>query len=168
MTKVLVASASRHGSTDEIAQAIGEVLRTQGLSVEVRRMEDVDTAFPYDAFVLGSAVYMGGWLRSAKRFLDVHGELISTRPTWLFSSGPLGRPHDEAVSESFDAADLVALTHARDHRQFGGKLDKDDLSLSERAVTSLLRVPLGDYREWDAVTAWATAIGRALTADVLV
>ena len=168
MTRVLVASASKHGSTEEIAQAIGEVLRTQGLSVDVRRMEDVDTVFPYDAYVLGSAVYMGGWLRGANHFLAEHGELISTRPTWLFSSGPIGRPPLEAAADSFDAVELVDLTRARDHRQFGGKLDKEHLSLRERMMTGLLRVPGGDYREWDAVTAWATAIARALTADVLV
>ena len=168
MTKVLVASASTHGSTDEIAQAIGEVLRTHGLSVDVRRMEDVDTVFPYDAYVLGSAVYMGGWLRSANHFLAEHGELISTRPTWLFSSGPVGRPPHDVAAESFDAHELVGLTRARDHRQFGGKLDKAHLSLPERVATGLLRVPGGDYRQWDAITAWATAIGRALTADVLV
>ena len=168
MTKVLVASASKHGSTDEIAQAIGEVLLAHGLAVDVRRMEDVDTVFPYDAFVLGSAVYMGSWMRGATRFLDEHDELISTRPTWLFSSGPIGRPPHAAAEDSFDTGDLVDRTRARDHRQFGGKLDKAQLSLGQRATTGLLRVPYGDYREWDAITAWATAIARALTADVLV
>ena len=131
-------------------------------------MEDVDTVFPYDAYVLGSAVYMGGWLRGANHFLAEHGELISTRPTWLFSSGPIGRPPLEAAADSFDAVELVDLTRARDHRQLGGKLDKEHLSLRERMMAGLLRVPGGDYREWDAVTAWATAIARALTADVLV
>jgi menaquinone-dependent protoporphyrinogen oxidase len=168
MTKVLVASASKHGSTDEIARAIGDVLVANGLLVDVKRMEDVDTVFPYDAFVLGSAVYMGSWLRGATRFLDEHDELISTRPTWLFSSGPIGRPPHAAAEETFDIGDLVGRTRARDHRQFGGKLDKAQLSFGQRAATGLMRVPYGDYREWDAITAWATAIARALTAEVLV
>jgi len=168
MTKVLVASASKHGSTEEIAEAIGHVLRAHGLEVDVKRMEDVDTVFPYDAFVLGSAVYVGGWLRSANRFLAEHEELISTRPTWLFSSGPIGDPPHVAAEELFDAVDLVDRTRARDHRQFGGKLDKAQLSLGERAAAGLLRVPGGDYREWDAITAWGTAIARSLTADLLV
>ena len=167
MTKVLVASASKHGSTEEIAEAIGDVLRAHGLEVEVRRMEDVYTVFPYDAYVLGSAVYVGGWMRRATRVLDERGELIATRPTWLFSSGPVGDPPHATAQESFDAVDLVERTHARDHRQFGGKLDKGQLSLGERAAAGLMRVP-GEYREWDAITAWATAIGRTLTADLLV
>ena len=92
-------------------------------------MEDVDTVFPYDAYVLGSAVYVGGWLRSANHFVDEHAELISTRPTWLFSSGPIGDRTHRSREEFFDAVDLVDRTRARDHRQFGGKLDKEHLSL---------------------------------------
>jgi menaquinone-dependent protoporphyrinogen oxidase len=168
MTKVLVASASKHGSTEEIAEAIGDVLRAHGLEVEVKRLEDVDTLFPYDAYVLGSAVYLDGWLRRATHFVDRHGELIATRPTWLFSSGPIGDPAHVPVEESFDAGELVRRTQAREHRQFGGKLDKAQLSIGERAAAGLLRVPAGDYRQWDAITAWATAIGRSLTADLLV
>src|SRR6478735_11803045 len=100
MTRVLVASASKHGSTEEIAQAIADVLLAHGLCVDVRRMEDVATALPYEAYVLGSAVYMGNWLRVAHRFVDRHSELIRTRPTWLFSSGPIGGQQAGATSEA--------------------------------------------------------------------
>jgi menaquinone-dependent protoporphyrinogen oxidase len=165
---VLVASASRHGATDEIAQAIGEVLRSQGLSVDVKQMKDVDTVIPYDAFVLGSAIYMGGWLRSARRFVDEHAETLALRPTWLFSSGPVGPAADVAATDSFDAAELVEETGAREHHLFGGKLDKSELGLAERTVVGALRVPEGDYREWYAVTAWATAVARALESEARV
>src|SRR3954466_15218879 len=178
MTKVLVASASKHGSTEEIAEAIGDVLRAHGLEVEVKRMEDVDTLFPYDAYVLGSAVYLDGWLRRATHFIDRHGELIATRPTWLFSSGPIGDPAHVPVEESFDAGGTGPRTQAgapracggraREPGRCGGKLDKAQLSIGERAAAGLLRVPAGDYRQWDAITAWATAIARFLTADLLV
>lgn len=163
---VLVASASKHGATEEIAAAIGEVLAAQGVPVEVRRMEDVDTVMPYEAYVLGSAVYMGGWLRSARHFVDEHAELLALRPTWLFSSGPVGSPPHPAADEAFDIADLIKKTRAREHHLFGGKLDKHDLGLAERALAGALRVPGGDYREWDAVAAWATAIARALRSEV--
>jgi len=106
---------------------------------------------------------MGSWLRAAQRFLDLHAELIRTRPTWLFSSGPIGGPHD--ATNEFDASDLVAETAARDHHLFGGRLAKEHLALTERALAGLLRVPEGDYREWDAVVAWATAIARSLAAE---
>jgi len=163
---VLVAYESKHGATGEIALTIGDVLTAQGVEVDVRRMADVDTVMPYDAFVLGSAIYMGSWMRSARHFLDEHAEILTLRPTWLFSSGPIGDPPRPAAADSFDVSDLVETVHARDHHLFGGKLDKHELGIAERAVAGALRVPTGDFREWDAVAAWATAIARVLHADV--
>jgi menaquinone-dependent protoporphyrinogen oxidase len=156
---ILVAASSRHGSTDELARTIGTTIAEHGLVVEVRRMEDIDTVFPYDALVLGSAVYMGRWLGEARRFIDLHRDGIVTRPTWVFSSGPIG---DYAGGEPFNAEELVRRTGARDHHLFGGRLLKSSLGLRERAFAGLLHVPEGDYREWAAAAAWATAIARTM------
>ena len=69
-------------------------------------MRDIESVLPYGAFALGSAVYFGGWLRDARRFLDDNREILAARPTWLFSSGPIEAP-DAAGSEVFDSAELV-------------------------------------------------------------
>jgi menaquinone-dependent protoporphyrinogen oxidase len=111
---------------------------------------------------------MGKWLRSARAFLDEHEEVLALRPTWLFSSGPIGSPPLPAAGESFDVTELVGTTHAREHQLFGGKLEKRELGLTERVMASALHVPDGDYREWEAVTAWATTIARALRSEVAV
>jgi len=158
---VLVATASRYGATEEIAQAIADVLREHAVPTEFRRMEDIESAMPYGAFVLGSAVYFGGWLRDARRFLDDNRELLAARPTWLFSSGPIEAP-DAAGSEVFDGADLVQRSGARGHQLFGGRLDRCSLGFRDRVITSALRAREGDFREWDAVTAWAASIADAL------
>jgi menaquinone-dependent protoporphyrinogen oxidase len=158
-TKVLVAFSSRHGATDELARMIGATIAAQGPSVEIRRMEDVDTVFPYGALVLGSAVYLGRWTGEARRFIDLHEEGIVARPTWLFSSGPIG---DDIGIEQFDAAELVDRTKARDHHLFGGRLAKRSLRLGERAIAGLLGAQDGDYRDWPTAAAWATAIARTL------
>jgi menaquinone-dependent protoporphyrinogen oxidase len=163
MTRVLVTWSSRHGSTAEIAHAIGSVLAENGFAVDVRPMADVDTLYPYDGFVVGSAVYAGSWLRDARAFVDEHHELLATRPTWLFSSGPIG----DAGADAFDASELLASTHARDHQLFPGRLQRSKLGLHERIVTGMLRVPDGDYRNWAVVTAWATAIARSLPPSVV-
>jgi menaquinone-dependent protoporphyrinogen oxidase len=164
MTDVLVAFASRHGATDELAHTIADVIESSGLSVDVRPMHEVDTLFPYSAFVLGSAIYMGAWLPEACAFVEQHGALIAERPTWLFSSGPIGEPSEDR--RPFDAGDLLAATHARDHHLFGGKLDLATLGHGERLIARLVRVPEGDFRHLEVAAAWATAIARALTADV--
>lgn len=161
MAHVLVTYASRHGSTAEIAEAIGAELRAHSLDVDVRAMHDVDTIYPYDAYVLGSAVYMGSWMREARRFVDEHYELLSTRPVWLFSSGPIGEPASVGA-ETFDATDLARDLHAADHRLFDGKLDHHVLRLGDRALARALRVPDGDYRDWDAITQWAGDVARTL------
>jgi menaquinone-dependent protoporphyrinogen oxidase len=161
--KILVAASSRHGATDELAQMIGSTIAEHGLVVDVRKMDDVATVFPYDALVLGSAVYMGRWLSEARRFVDLHEGGILSRPTWLFSSGPVGT---SAGADPFDADELVRRTGARDHHLFGGRLLKSSLGLRERAFTGLLHVPDGDHREWAAAAAWATAIARTLADEL--
>jgi menaquinone-dependent protoporphyrinogen oxidase len=60
--KVLVAYASKYGSTKGIADFIGEKLRQQGIRVDVQEVRSVKNAGDYDAFVIGSAVYMFHWL----------------------------------------------------------------------------------------------------------
>src|SRR5204862_6790226 len=132
-----------------------------GVQVEVKRMQDIDSVMPYEAFVIGSAIYMGNWLRGALEFVDEHRDVIVRRPTWLFSSGPIGSHPAE-----FDIAAIAEKTRARDHHLFGGRLDREQLGLMERAVTRAVHAPSGDYREWDAVAAWATAIARALDTQV--
>jgi menaquinone-dependent protoporphyrinogen oxidase len=162
MTRILVTWASRHGGTDEIARAIAEVLADNGLSVDARPMADIDTLLPYDAFVVGSAVYLGCWLHESREFVDEHSELLAARPTWLFSSGPVG---ETGAVDEFSAADLLGATHARSHHLFGGRLDRSELGLSERALVGLMGVQDGDHRDWSTMVAWATAIARTLDAE---
>lgn len=160
MTNVLVAFASRHGATEELAHAIGKELSRTGLAVDVRPMDEVDALDGYSALVLGSAVYLGAWMPAARAFLERHREAIGTRPTWLFSSGPIaGTP-----ATPFDASELVAATHARDHHLFGGRLDRRSLTVIERMIARIARTQEGDYRDWAIAAAWATAISRSLAA----
>jgi menaquinone-dependent protoporphyrinogen oxidase len=92
MTTVLVAHASKRGSTAEIAEAIAGSLREAGLDVDCRPVGEVDGLDSYDAVVLGSAVYMKRWQGDAKHFLRHHADELSQRPFWVFSSGPVGEP----------------------------------------------------------------------------
>jgi menaquinone-dependent protoporphyrinogen oxidase len=156
---VLIAFSSRHGATEGLARMIGKTIAEHGLTVDVRRMDDVDTVYPYAGLVLGSAVYMGRWTAEARQFVDLHQEAIVARPTWLFSSGPIG---DDIGLAPFDADELVVRTGALDHHLFGGRLQKRSLGLSERAVTRLLGAQEGDYRDWPSAAAWATAIARSI------
>src|SRR3984893_17405223 len=90
LMKILVAVASRHGSTHEIADALALELGTAGHDADVRTIEDRPTVAGYDVAVIGSAVYTGKWLAQAEQFIERHQAQLAAMPVWLFSSGPLG------------------------------------------------------------------------------
>lgn len=159
---VLVAAASRHGATQEIAESIGRSLEKHGVAVDVRVVDDVGDLAPYEAFVVGSAVYIGNWLESARDFVDKHGKVLADRPTWLFSSGPIGEPPRPAEDAAVQIDALMAATNARGHRLFAGKLDKSRLGFGERAVVLAFRAAEGDFRDWAEIDAWAVHIAESL------
>src|SRR5439155_26298890 len=118
---VLVAAGSDHGATAEIASAIGEALGERGLAVTVAPVEGVQSVDGYDAFVIGSAVYAGHWLKRARDFVQHQAHALSTRPVWLFSSAPIGNP-PKPTEEAVDVLPLATAVQARSHRRFGGTL----------------------------------------------
>ncbi len=160
--RVLVAVASKHGSTWEIGQAIGEILHERGHRAIVVRVEDIDGLEDYDAVVLGSAVYAGHWLRPAQHFASVFSAQLLSLPVWLFSSGPLGKPPRSGDERSVSIGKMVRLTQPKGHRIFAGKLDKKQLGFAERAILTAVRAPEGDFREWEAIRGWAAAIADFL------
>jgi len=158
---VLVAAASDHASTAEIASAIGEALGERGLAVTVAPVEEVASVDGYDAFVIGSAVYAGHWLKRARVFVEHHAHVLSTRPLWLFSSGPIGDP-PKPKEEAVDVLPLAMAVQARSHRVFGGKLDRNTLGFAERAICTALRAPEGDFRDFAEIRGWALGIAESL------
>lgn len=159
--RVLVATASRHGSTAEIAREIGRSLAQHGFEVSTVSVDEAPSVREYDAVVLGSAVYAGRWLKEARVFAEHHGEELSRLPVWLFSSGPVGDAAPLGGASS-DTARLAALLGAVDHRSFAGRLERERLRFGERLVANALRAAEGDYREWDDIRTWAANIGQIL------
>jgi menaquinone-dependent protoporphyrinogen oxidase len=168
--KVLVAVASKHGATDEIAREIAarlrDVLSVGGprATVEARAVEQVVGLDGYDAVVLGSAVYMGHWLRTARVFAAEHAAALAAVPVWLFSSGPVGDP-PQPEQPPTDAAIIAAAVGAREHRSFVGRLDTHRLGLVERTMVRAVHAAEGDFRDWPAIREWAQTIGGQLRGE---
>lgn len=167
-TKVLVTAASKHGSTGEIAGAIGDALTARGLEVEVMPPERVAGVDAYDAVVLGSAVYAGRWLPAASSLANRVAEDLAKKPVWLFSSGPVGNPSRKLVqkmgADPVDAEKVSRATGAREHRVFAGKLDRRNVSFLQRVALMLVRGLEGDFRDWEKINTWALQIADALLA----
>jgi menaquinone-dependent protoporphyrinogen oxidase len=157
--RVLVAYATKLGSNGEIGEVMAETLREAGHHVtacSVREVKDIDG---WDAVVLGSAIYAAHWQRDARLFARRFKEGLAARPLWLYSSGPLDpwlaradlplTPHGAEVTEGLGA---IA------HRTFGGRLAADAPIDPQVLATH----PIGDFRDWDAIRAYAAEIGAAL------
>jgi len=166
--RVLVVVASKHGATAEIGDALARGLadapagRTAGLTALAVPAQQRPDPASFDAVVLGSAVYAGRWLEPAREYAALHADALRARPVWLFSSGPIGEP-PFPPDVPHDAAPLAALTGARGHRVFAGRLDKARLSFGERAMVTAMRAPVGDFRDWAEIAGWAAEIAAALT-----
>ena len=164
--RVLVAYASKHGATAEIAKRIGEVLRKAGLSADVMPVERVTDLVHYGAVILGSAVYIGRWRKEATKFLEDNTEALTKRKMWLFSSGPTGEGDPVELVEGKMIPDslqhIVNRIKPQDIKVFHGVLDMSELSFIERWMIKRVNAPTGDYRNWDAITAWAQSIADAL------
>ena len=158
--KVLVCAASKYGATGEIARAIADVLAEKGLEVTVIPPEQVGAIEEFDAVVLGSAIYMGQWMKPARELVERSAAALARRPVWLFSSGPVGEPPKPA--DPVDVSRILESTLARDHRVFAGRLVRKQLSFPDRVTTFGNRAAEGDFRDWAGIRFWATSIADAL------
>ena len=164
--KILVAHASKYGATMEIARRIADRLSASGYDVTFEEARTVRGTEPYDAVVLGSALYMFRWRKDAKRFLSRYRKELSQKPCWLFSSGPTG-PGDpvdllkgKIMNERMKI--LVDQINPREVTVFGGIIQTEKLNRFDRFVMKMVKADTGDFRDWDAIDAWAAKIGKEL------
>jgi menaquinone-dependent protoporphyrinogen oxidase len=164
-TRILVSAGSKHGSTAEIAARIGAVLTDRGYDVDIAAPEQVADLSPYDAVVLGSAVYAGHWVAAAKELADRIADSSPHPHTWIFSSGPVGDP-PMPEQDPVDVSPILDATSARDHRVFSGKIDKSKLNFGEKAILVAVRAAVGDFRDWNEIESWANEIADQLVREM--
>jgi menaquinone-dependent protoporphyrinogen oxidase len=155
MPNVLVAYATKHGSTREVAEAVSGALRAEGVQVDFRPARDVRGPIgDRDLVVLGAPIYSGRWHRDAHRFLKRHRKELLAVPVAVYGMGPRN-PGEEAWQRSRDQLDRALAKRGwlrpTAVAVFGG-VDPPKREGKRRR----------DLRDWEAVRIWATSIGHDL------
>lgn len=161
---VLVAYSSKRGSTAEIAETVAATLRRTGLDVDLESAEEVKSLEPFDAVILGSAVYMKRWRGDARHFLKRHRKALRQKPFWVFSSGPIGDPAGDNPEwmEPPKLAAKVEELGGRGHVVFGGCLPAEPRGMMERAMVDGTPREFRDRRDWGEIREWAGEVATEL------
>ncbi|HVA29760.1 MAG TPA: flavodoxin domain-containing protein [Gaiellaceae bacterium] len=159
---VLIAYASKHGSTLEVAEAIDAVLRGAGIPTALREASRVHGLSDYGAVVLGAPIYMTRWHRDAHRFLRRNEQELAAKPLAVFALGPLHEDETEwAKARSVVSAALEGHAFTPVSVEvFGGKVDPDELRFP------FSKMPKEDARDWKAIEAWAAGLAVVLAPPV--
>jgi menaquinone-dependent protoporphyrinogen oxidase len=167
--KILIAYASKYGSTAQIAENIALRLKKAGLIPIVRSAKDVNSLAEYSAVVAGSAVYAGNWLNEASDFLEKFQNDLTLLPTWLFSAGPTGKGDPVEQMKGWRFPDslkpLADKIRPRDTAFFHGVLDMSKLRLAEKLIVYALKAPAGDFRDWELIDRWADLIAQTVKVE---
>ena len=154
---ILVAYASKNGSTAEIAQAIGKELQSARKIVDVLEMKTASNLAGYDAVVLGAPLYMGSVIGDMGKFTGRHRDDLAKIPVAAFVVGIAPKDPKPGARE----AALGALTKALGPLTpvasvlFAGKLDPAKVNFVMRKFMEMAKVPSGDFRDWNAIAQWA-------------
>ena len=174
---VLVGYATEHGSTQGVAQRIGERLRQHGLAVDVRSMAEVEDLTPYGMAVLGSAIHGGRWLTDGNEFVRRHTPRLRDLPVWFFSVSTLGDEDSmfpPGVASRLrrlrkDTPEITAFRETvgpREHCNFTGAIARDDWPTPGRLAFRAMGGRYGDHRNWPAIDAWAEHIALEASTTV--
>jgi len=167
--EILVAYATRTGTTKSVADFIGEVLCKQGAAVEVMDVKRANDAAAYRAAVLGSAIRAGKLMPEMLAFAEANQERLKNMPLAAFIvCATLQEDTEEKRREAAAYLDpLRALVEPDMEGFFAGAIDRSKLSLPLRLILRAMKAEDGDWRDWDAIRAWAARLPAGLKLDAL-
>ena len=164
--KVLIAFASKHGATEQIAENIALRLKKNGIDAALKPVKEVSSVAGFDGVILGSGVYAGFWIKAADEFLKDREAALAAMPVWLFSGGPTGIGDPAKLMDGFTLPEnlkpLVERISPRDVAFFHGVIDMKKLRFAEKLIIRALKAPTGDFRDWDMINTWADGVATAL------
>lgn len=161
--RILVAYATRAGSTEGIAGTVTEVLRDAGYDVDLSLLNSDLTPDVYDAVILGGPIYMGS-MREVEEYVRAHHAALESRFKAAFAVGMSFVEDDEEKQAAAREALSKALSPFEPAHlgYFAGKTDPAELSFLQRAALKIVSSPIGDFRDYDAIRAWALEVAGDL------
>ncbi len=163
--KVLVAYASTHGSTQEVAEVVADVLRERGLVVDFQPVRNVRILAGYSAVVLGAPLYMFHWHKAARHFLTQHRKILADGlPVAIFAGGSIETADETEWREvrrqlDQELAKFPWLKPAS-VEIVGGRFDPKKLRFPYSLIPALRQMPARDLRDWTAIRAWASQLAE--------
>jgi len=166
VVKILIVYGSKYGATAEIAGKIGEAIAQEGHEAHVQPADKVKNVADYQAVVIGSAAYIGGWRKEVSKFVTKNEQALAERPVWVFSSGPTEKGDPVKLLEGWlvpkGIKPIMDRIKPRDITVFHGVINIEKLNFLEKQMMKMVKTEIGDYRDWDAITGWAKGIADAL------
>jgi menaquinone-dependent protoporphyrinogen oxidase len=161
---ILVAYASKNGSTREVALVIAGVLSADGHRVHLRNASEVRDIDSYAGVVVGGSIYVGRWHPDALEFLESHGDGLTERPLAVFALGPRSLTDAEVAQSRAQLDSSLAKVPEVEPATvaiFGGVVDPAKLRCPFN------RLPASDARDWTAIREWATEASSLFAAQAV-
>lgn len=156
---ILVAYASKYGSTQQVAEAVTATLREHGLAVDLLPASQVRSVEVYRAVVLGAPLIMVHWHKDALHFLTQFQKALVKRPIAIFALGPVTAGAEKEFTTAHEQLDkeLAPFAWLRPIAVeiFGGKFDPSKLGFPLTLLPAVRNMPASDLRDWAAINRWA-------------
>jgi menaquinone-dependent protoporphyrinogen oxidase len=168
---VLLAHASIHGSSAEIAEYMAQLLNQNWMTTAVSHVDEITSLTPYDAVILGAPIHTGMWAKPMLRFLIKHQRTLQEKnvAAWLTCIRLLEADGLRHVQQEYVVPELQKFQKLAPIGIFAGKLDINTVSPTERWILNArydgARVVdhiSGDFRNWNAIQAWTMQVVTAL------
>jgi menaquinone-dependent protoporphyrinogen oxidase len=160
--KVLVAYASKYGSTQEIAEKIGEALKQAGLQADVKPVKSVNNLSEYKEVIIGSAMYIGSWRKEAVNFLKKNEKTLAGQKVWVFSTGPSGKGDPAQLLKGViipsGVKTILDRIKPRDVAVFHGSLNPEKMKGLEKWMVKRVGGETGDFRDWEMIKRWGEKV----------
>ncbi|WOF15700.1 hypothetical protein F1737_02850 [Methanoplanus sp. FWC-SCC4] len=160
--KILIAYATRYGSTTKIAETIQNKLSELGYETKTANILDIDSIESYDAIIVGSPLNMGKWLPEAKEFMQFRKNELNKVPVIAFTTGiTLKNPTEHNILKAKFATDeILPYVQPKETGFFAGNLNSNELNENDKQIIILAKPETGDFRDFSKVENWTKTIAE--------